>query len=327
MKSLYQIVYGWLLHFSPRKDHFNAAMAHLVYGLHNWVLRRCPEDATFKARILGFDFLLPAGHLLPVYLCENPDQEKPLLDLVSTMQGHGRPEDFVMVDVGANIGDTAIPSALLVPHGTFLCIEGSPGFFQFLKRNVERAGMSGRFLLRETLCGEAGDLEQGLAIESNFGSGVVKRGDGGEGPPLATLDQILEEAGLQDRVSLIKIDTDGFDYRVLRGGRHCLETRHPVLYFELAPTVLRDQDEDPLGIFPMLRECGYSHFLLYTNFGEFFGVGRLDEPAGMDFLKQAIDYALRHRRFFYDIVVLEEAHHSLRADLLAAAGNSGARNG
>jgi len=92
-----------------------------------------------------------------------------------------------------------------------------------------------------------------------------------------------------------------------------------VLYFELAPTVLRDREEDPLGIFPMLHECGYSHFLLYTNFGEFFGQGRLDETAGMDFLKQAIDYALRHRRFFYDIVVLTEDHRDLRADLMAAA--------
>lgn len=319
MKSLYQLVYGWLLRFSARKDHFNAAMAHLVYGLHNRLLRRCPKDTTVTARILGFDFVLPAGHLLPVYLCDHPDQEKPLLDLVATMQGHGPPEAFVMVDVGANIGDTAIPSALRAPRGTFLCIEGSPGYFPFLKRNVERAGMSERFLLRERLCGEAGDLGQGLMIESNFGSGVVKRGDGGEGPPLATLDHILEEAGLLDRVSLIKIDTDGFDYRVLRGGRKCLETRHPVLYFELAPTVLRDQEEDPLGIFPMLRECGYSHFLLYTNFGEFFGQGRLDETAGMDFLKQAIDYALRHRRFFYDIVVLTEDHRDLRADLMAAA--------
>jgi glycogen synthase len=83
--------------------------------------------------------------------------------------------------------------------------------------------------------------------------------------------------------------------------------------------LLRDQDEDPLGIFPMLRECGYSHFLLYTNFGEFFGAGRLDEPAGMDFLKQAIDYALRHRRFFFDAVVLTEDHRDLRAALMATA--------
>lgn len=39
----------------------------------------------------------------------------------------------------------------------------------------------------------------------------------------------------------------------------------------------------------------------------------------MDFLKQAIDDALRHRRFFYDIVVLTEDHRDLRADLMAAA--------
>jgi len=323
VKTLYQIVFSWLLHFSARKDHFHAGMAHIVYGLHNRLLRWCPKDTTFTARILGFDFLLPAGHLLPVYLCDHPDQEKPLLDLVAMMQGHGPPEAFVMVDVGANIGDTAIPSALRAPHGTFLCIEGSPGYFSFLKRNVERAGMTGRFLLREQLCGETGDLGRGLAIESNFGSGVVKPSDGGELPPLATLDGILEEAGLLERVSLIKVDTDGFDYRVLRGGRKCLETRRPVLYFELAPTVLRDQEEDPLGIFPMLRECGYSHFLLHTNFGEFFGCGRFDEAAGMDFLKQAIDYALRHRRFFFDIVVLTEDHRDLHADLMGAAARPG----
>jgi FkbM family methyltransferase len=324
VKSLYQLVYGWLLRFSAKKDHFNAALAHLLYGLHNRLLRLCPQDTAFKARLHGFEFLLPAGHLLPVYLCENPDQEKPLLDLVSTMQRFGRPGDFVMVDVGANIGDTAIPAALRAPQGTFLCIEGSPGYFHFLERNVERAEMAGRFLLREVLCGESGD--QGLMIEANFGSGVVKRGDGGEGTPLATLDHILEQAGLLDRVSLIKVDTDGFDYKVLRGGRKCLETRRPVLFFELAPTVLKDQKEDPLGIFPVLQEWGYSDFLLYTNFGEFFGHGRFDDPAGMEFLHQAIQYALRHRRFFYDVVVLTGDHRDLRTDLMAAAADAETKN-
>lgn len=322
MKSLYPLIYGWLLRFAPRKDHFGAAIAHLLYGLHNRILRKCAGDTTFTAWIHGFEFILPAGHLLPVYLAGNPDQEKPLLDLVSTMQSHGSPDEFVMVDVGANIGDTAIPAALRAPRGTFLCIEGSPGYFQYLSRNVDRAQMSGRFLLREMICGEAGDRDEELTIESNFGSGVVKRltaGEGKGGPPLATLDHILEETGLMDRVSLIKIDTDGFDYRVLRGGRKCLETRHPVLFFELAPTVLRDQEEDPLGIFPLLHEIGYSHFLLYTNFGEFFGHGRFDDPAGMDLLRQSVTYALRHRRFFYDVVVLSEEHPGLRSDLLSAA--------
>lgn len=222
MKSLYPFVFAWLLRYAPRKDHFGAAVAHLLYGIHNRILRSCPRGTTCRAKMHGFEFVLPAGHLLPLYLADHPHQEKPLLDLVAAMQDPASPDGFVMVDVGANIGDTAIPSALRAPEGTFLCIEGSRDYFPYLVENVARAGMTERFHLREMLCGEPEDVDRGFSIETNFGTGVVKRrsGDGNtEGPAVATLDHILGDAGMRDRIGLIKIDTDGFDYRVLRGAR------------------------------------------------------------------------------------------------------------
>ena len=47
-----------------------------------------------------------------------------------------QPEDPVVLDVGANIGFTALTMSRLRPSARILAFEPSPSTFEFLKRNV-----------------------------------------------------------------------------------------------------------------------------------------------------------------------------------------------
>jgi len=72
-----------------------------------------------------------------------------------------------------------------------------------------------------------------------------------------TLDQVLEESGISDNVSFIKIDTEGSEPLVLRGMSRTFGRFRPAIWLEINQRSLRaanfplDMIEDPL------REAGY----------------------------------------------------------------------
>jgi hypothetical protein len=79
-----------------------------------------------------------------------------------------------------------------------------------------------------------------------------------------SLDDLIGERA----PDLIKVDTDGYDNKVLRGASRRLSASHPHLFFEYSPWHTRIYGkEEPLGIFPYLREIGYRVLVIYDNAG------------------------------------------------------------
>ncbi len=58
--------------------------------------------------------------------------------------------------------------------------------------------------------------------------------------------------------TVTKIDVDGFEISVLRGGRECLEKHRPRLWLEVHPTYLKQQGRSADEVLQFLRENGYS---------------------------------------------------------------------
>lgn len=77
------------------------------------------------------------------------------------------------------------------------------------------------------------------------------------------LDKICESR----KVNLIKIDTDGFDFPILRSGRQTLSSHRPALFFEWDPTSWSEQGEQPEGIFDWLADFGYREFCFFADSG------------------------------------------------------------
>jgi FkbM family methyltransferase len=75
--------------------------------------------------------------------------------------------------------------------------------------------------------------------------------------PAITLDALVEK--LRVRPTHVKIDVEGFEAAVLRGGHRLLSQRRPpILFIELHNTMIRDRKGDPEETLDLLRNYGYS---------------------------------------------------------------------
>lgn len=74
--------------------------------------------------------------------------------------------------------------------------------------------------------------------------------------PIVALDSIAHPA----RVSVIKIDVEGYELRALRGARRLIEEDRPVIFGEFHSGWLRERGEDPVPFLDEMRDLGYQVF-------------------------------------------------------------------
>jgi FkbM family methyltransferase len=210
-------------------------------------------DPTVRYRVGGIDLELPLSHELPFYRHDHPLYDARIGALARELGGP-------VVDVGANVGDTAaaIRSESAVP---VLCVEGDDRFFSLLERNAARLG----------------DVELERVFVEAPERGRVQRGSGtarivaGDAElPAKPLGRILDEHPRFARPALLKLDTDGMDVPILLANLDLLERLRPVLFFEYDPYLGAAPE-----IFERLCEAGYGVAEWFENTGEPAGIVEL----------------------------------------------------
>ena len=160
----------------------------------------------------------------------------------------------VIVDVGAFIGLYTISLAKRVGHqGFVLAFEPEPANFEWLRRHVVLNHVGDRVKISRLAVGD----QEG---EINFISGKASQScvgkNGGNKVPITTLDQQLKNR----RVDLMKIDTEGYEEAVLRGGLHLLKdpSRAPrLIYIEVHPYAWKELGTSSESLLSLLKECSY----------------------------------------------------------------------
>ena len=77
---------------------------------------------------------------------------------------------------------------------------------------------------------------------------------------IRSLDKFFKE---DFKVNLIKIDVEGYEYEVLKGGSKLLENNHPTLVIEFSPYFyVQDYANKPFDLIFFLENLGYSFFTL-----------------------------------------------------------------
>jgi FkbM family methyltransferase len=165
---------------------------------------------------------------LPAFHASAPSLERYLARSIA-------PDAFCL-DIGSNIGLTAILMALYCPAGEVICFEGSPRSAAYLRKNLALNSVSNCRVVEAAVGERQGNV---LFRETAFGAGShVTPGDPAQhaGPstvvvPMVTLDAYLRENGCADRrIDFIKLDVEGFEPAVLAGARRTIETsRCPIL--------------------------------------------------------------------------------------------------
>ncbi|MBN1760537.1 MAG: FkbM family methyltransferase [Chitinispirillaceae bacterium] len=157
--------------------------------------------------------------------------------------------DAVVLDVGANIGSMTLLFANYCPQGKVFAFEPTHYAFQKLQANLERNPLlAQRVVAVNTFVSDRVSDHPGLQVCSSWKlngdspchalhGGIVMSSDK---VASTTLDHFLAETELQ-RVDLIKIDTDGFEYDVLEGARHLIEMFRPYIIFEVGTYLLLER--------------------------------------------------------------------------------------
>lgn len=214
---------------------------------------------TVKCKFTKFAIKLPAGHKLPEYQKAHPKYDRFLPHIAKFLN----PSD-VVIDIGANVGDTLAGMVDKNPVLHYICIEPDDSFYKYLLSNIE--------LIKNTFSDLRVDTIKSL-IGKNV-TDVELKGVGGtkhatftnsNGIQSISLDSIIENMN-NPSVRLLKTDVDGYDYDVLDSSFSLLEDKKPIIFFECQYDQSFQIDGYKKTV-TRLTELGYQDWTIFDNFG------------------------------------------------------------
>jgi len=165
-----------------------------------------------------------------------------------------------IVDVGANIGVTALRCAHASGQaGKLFAIEPDPLNVARLRANIARNQASNIEVLELALGDREGTVSLGVPAPHNRGGNRVETSPSLKLAEvrLTTLDKIAETHS-ELRPDLLKLDVEGYETRVLRGGLGFIATFRPVIFLELSDEHLHYQGSSPAELLSLLEGQGYN---------------------------------------------------------------------
>ncbi|MGZ3919055.1 MAG: FkbM family methyltransferase [Bacteroidia bacterium] len=160
-------------------------------------------------------------------------------------------EDFVIIDIGANVGLMTLQFAKLVPKGKVISFEPTFYALQRLKDNLAlNPELAKRVTVINSFVSEKSDSNPEIVAysswkvngERNDNDHPVHLGTpkSSEGVPSISLNDFVEKENI-NRIDFIKIDTDGHEYEVFRGAEKAIAKLRPVIIFEIGLYVMDEK--------------------------------------------------------------------------------------
>lgn len=171
-----------------------------------------------------------------------------------------QPADVVL-DIGANIGTFTLPAAMHCRHGAVFAFEPDPSHISNLKRNLQLNGLPHVQIVRKAL-GDHVSEEYLVQVEpNNRGMNRILpqsryAGRGSQLVNVATLDDEVILLGLH-KIDFIKIDVEGFEWFVLKGGSDTIRKFKPVMVIEVIDANLKVHNIASAQVLDLLFGWGY----------------------------------------------------------------------
>jgi FkbM family methyltransferase len=229
---------------------------------------------TVDGELYGRRMRMPTEHPLPAILQNYPQYNRPLALAVKALgSAFSGNAGLAVIDVGANIGETVAVIEQLTPNVSYLCIEADQDIARICQFNHRD-----NVLVQTVQCfiGEQeGALvhlqDDGRANPSTKLASQADLNDNSHHGRLMRLDTVARSfAEDHNGLSLIKVDTEGYDFSVLRSGQALLERYRPALYFEWFPELLIGLQEQVWDGFDYLEKLGYKHFVFFSGQGDYY---------------------------------------------------------
>jgi FkbM family methyltransferase len=241
------------------------------------------------------------SHNLPGFLRSHPNYEGEIGRVASFL--HRKRGRLVMIDVGANVGDT-IATMPELEGARFLCIEGSKRFFGLLVRNF--GSDTSVCCVNAVLTDGEGNISGRTFVELRGTAhlDMSSSNDHHDSAPVETLDALVNDRGEFASPDLLKIDTDGFDFRVIKGASKLLARSRPILHFELAFTLWEQVGATCVSdALLWLSDMGYRTGILYDNLGYLIATDAFATQVRIQGLRE---YAQRRKDWYVNVIAFHE---------------------
>lgn len=256
---------------------------------------------------------LPINSRLQMYKRAFKLQDTPLGDVARVVRA--KYADLHAIDIGANVGDTA---ALIRKAGKIpvLCIEGDSELLSILAENA--AVMGAGIAIEKSFVGTEGQAVDVALIVDRGRNASLKAAIKDDGSiKLRSLRNILVDHPEFSQAKLLKTDTEGFDFDILRQSLDFIRGSKPVIFFEYDPGFESAEPDAGLEIIGALINAGYSDFIYYDNYGNFLIHANASQ---LNILTDLHNYLASNRAFgiavyYFDVCAFHEQDTDLALEL------------
>lgn len=170
------------------------------------------------------------------------------------------------LDIGANMGwQTVFASHAVGDTGRVYAFEPDDRNFQLLENNIRRNNLNNVSAVKQALAEDeyVGELYNS---NQNFGNHMLnpkylntKVHDQHYSVSVTTIDNFLEKADIDlSKITLVKIDVEGSEPRVLSGGRKFFSQHNPSIILEYSPSQIKQCGNSVFDIFSFIDQHNYS---------------------------------------------------------------------
>lgn len=248
------------------------------------------------AKVHGVDLVLPISHNLPRYAAQYPYYDTVLPAFTRFMLGlRERDRRLVVIDIGANVGDTAkLVSTVDSDRVSIVCIEADEAYLPLLRRNTEGLDVE----IHNVIAAAA--TQTTVASMSRSIAGTSSIAEGGDHRQAMALDDLVAAKS----VDILKIDTDGYEFEVLRGSLRTLERCSPAVFIEFSPHHLVTYGKvDPALVLRLLHDAGYANAIIYDHLGYPLALTELTPTV----VQSLVNYCRVKPSFYVDILLMKDA--------------------
>jgi FkbM family methyltransferase len=175
------------------------------------------------------------------------------------------PQGGSFLDIGGNIGSITVPLCKKRPDIMAIAVEAAPWIFPYLERNIRDNEIPNVKLANNAIYDQDG-------LEMDFYSPADKFGKGSlasvftnksEKVVSKTLDTLVKEHGIAT-VDVVKVDVEGFEYFVFKGGQRLLSGEHrPTVFFEFVDWAERNAQGLAAGTAQQyMLDIGYDLYII-----------------------------------------------------------------
>lgn len=266
----------------------------------------------------GFVLDMGAHHLLSNYQEDCPMFAR-FIPYFGVIGKKVRPTGGVIVDLGANVGDTA---AAIIKHTNahLLCIEPTHAYYALLKKNILLLDPQGSRI--QTLQAFISEEKQGYQADVSGGGTAVQKASMNPEAPTLFLPEAIEQCGISlESVCLIKTSTSGNDAGAVLSLGDALDDIEPIFYIETDMTmdggtdVLARQLDSYWRMDSYLEHKGYTCCFIFDNYGNFLCEGTPKTLKDIHRYMYQMALGKSNRTFYYVyLLICRKEHEKICAD-------------